>query len=522
MLKHVEIGVDLGEYEIKVVKIKQVKDGEVNQLEEFASYPVESELYSDDYFDEVKHAIKSFSKVIKRKRLSLNITLPLNLYSRILSTTVPIVDDKDLDKGIEFEAKQAINDFKDYKLTYSISETYEESNEYKVLVAALSNKMIDKLAKFKTLTVKINKVMLQPNVLERFAKGNDIIIDFGDKDTRVYMYKYGKLSKVEQVNSGGFIIRKAIEDYIDEHSLDESYDELIKEIYVESDLLEEDDGYAKEISSIIKPEITSLLDEVKRVVRSFELQEGINIDDVYYVGGLTELKYLSETLESELDINIKQLNIIAKETDKIKYDLAGMAAIIAKEDSDFNFANEVRMNVDYTSIFIATAAISLSIMLALVLLHGKYDKVLDDQGIVLSEQNQLLSGIQTDIDTVQSTIDESQRFIDTIEMIEKRDIWLSDILYAIPYRTPLNVVISKLDIKDGFAHIEGQSGNYSSIGFFANRLEELGEVEIVSIDDYSEENRYSVITDNPETISNEYVMKRSFVITLKHDNKFHE
>lgn len=637
-----EIGIDLGVHEIKIAEANKVKlDGgissDLNHLKSYKSYPVDCQAYSDEYFKLLKTSIKDYAKVFKKKGLSLNISLPINKHTNSMFLTVPSVSKKDLETGIKFEAEQALalEEIKDAQFTWKIINEYPELNEYEVLLATIDEKIVKALSGFKTIKWKVNRVMLQPILLERFSKGNDIMVDFGYTNTRVYMYKEGKLAEVESINISGFSIEKKIDDYLKDNNIEGKNDfgeeinakniikkafipnELIKDInYVVEDEtddissnineteissnedmerinkefemakqnndtfflpdygdeneeiveknedsetvfydiedteeltdiedehtdteeltnvdleteadLETEEVFEKsefdeakiveEVSELLQSPINKLIDEIKRVIRSFELQNGINIDNVYYVGELSNFKYFTEKLESQLDLPTKPLNIVNKDIDSLKYDLASLSMLDAKLKDDTNFTSFIKANVDYQSMIIAILAISLSVGLAFFMINDKYSDVISEQQTQESQQMSTISGLENEIATIQQSMDKNTAFIDRIEGLKNQKKWLSDILYVIPDITPNNVVIKKINIVNENVQILGYGADYSSIGFLSAELEKIGLVKIETIEDFNPADGkvYSVVNSNA-TVSDKFIMTKEFNMTL--------
>lgn len=532
MFKFTEIGIDLGGNEIKIAEADRVKfdtdiDSDLNHLKAYKSYPVNCEAYSEEYFKLLKKSIKDFAKTFKKGSLSLNISLPINKHTNAMFLNVPSVNKKDLEVGIKFEAEQALalEEITDAQFTWKIINEYPELNEYEVLLATIDRNIVKTLSQFKTIHCKVNRVMLQPILLERFAKGNDVMVDFGYTNTRIYMYKEGRLTEVDSINISGFTIEKKIEDYLKENAI-EGQDEfgeeinaknIIKKIYVANEMLvsEYEIELIKDISEVLKKTISKLIDEIKRVVRSFELQNGLNVDNVYYMGELSNLRYFPETLEAELDLQTKPLNIINKDIDGTKYDLASLTMMDAKLKDDTNFTQYIKANIDFSSIIVAILAISLSIGMAFFLINAKYDRVLNEQTQEANQQMETIGGLDRDIENANKDINRNQEFIRKIDDLKSQKKWLSDILYVIPDVTPNTIVVKKIDIVNKEVEIVGYGADYSSVGFFSSELEKIGTLNLNTLIDTVEEGDvYSVITDDIKNVSEKYKMNKTFTMTL--------
>lgn len=521
MLKFTEIGVDLGQYEIKIARVVELKDEfnkGFNQLVDYESYPVYSEMYSDEYFKTLKKAVGQFSKKIKKTMVSLNIVIPLNDSASVTMLNLPAVSEKDLNEGIKFEAAQ-LNPEKnpsEYQNTWKIANNYEELNEYEIMLATIEDKIIKEFSQFKTIKWKVNRIMLAPIILERFAKGNEVIIDFGYNATRLYMYKEGSLSSIETIPIGSIALENEVEKYIKTHGLDVEVEELTSQIHIQNEMFEEE-SLITDISKEVAPTIMNLLDKVKMNVRSFELQNGINLNNVFYMGGLSNLKYLNSAIESELDMEVKSLSIVAKEFDDVKYDLAALVMISPELKDKMDFSKFIKMNIDYKSILVATLTTSLSLGLAFGILNTKYDTMIEEQNTSISEQTSTMSTVQSDIQDLDSKIAKNQEFLNKVNGVKTKKTWLSDALYLIPDATPLTVTVKDMKITNGNIELEGYSSDYSAIGFFAKKLKDIGEAEITSVSNIGKrDNIYSVTSDEPDTISNKYIMKKQFKIIVKH------
>lgn len=550
MIKSTEIGIDLGSNEIKIVHLEEVNSvssSDLNHLREYESYPVSSPIYSKEYFATLKNAIKDFSKKIKKSKLSLNFVIPYDNNANILFLNLPMVDEKDLNLGIKFEVEQNLPELKnlDYKSAWKITEEYEELKESEILFATLNSEIIKSFTKFKTINWKVNKIMLQPIILERFAKENDVIIDFGNSSSRLYMYKDGNLAEIQQFEVGystlissvkaalkQYAVNTAENIYLDDEAkeniaerifeAEDNLDEFIYKLYVKNGFLNDDDVFLNDISEKIEPMLLDLIEDVKRNIRTFELKNGINIDNIYYMGGLFNIKYLDNKLEAELDANVEPLNMVAKDIEDIKYDLAGLVAISQKTKDKMDFSQHIKANIDYNSILVGAVTVSLSVSLLIGFLHNNYDELIEGQQETEAKQVQTISLVDSQISQVQNSINDNRMFIDKISRISNDGSWLSDALFILPDAIPLSVSITNLQVVNGQVQIKGYSADYSAIGFFTKKLEEYGAVKIVSIADYNpgeSTTLYSVVTDTPETISEKYIMTKEFSLTLSHNGE---
>ena len=634
MFKFKEVGIDLGSNSIKIARIDKTGSTSslnpiLSQLKDYKTYPVNCEPYTAEYYQLLKSCIKDFSKTYKLFKLSLNITIPVdNVHSHINFIDMPIVSEKLLGEGVELEAEQkmAMEGITDSHFTWKISKEDTGLEEYRILLANLEKDIVKALTQFKTIKWRINRVMLQPVVLERIAESNDIVLDMGHSSTRVYLYADGKLAQVEVIDIGGKDVLNDVKNYLEENSmedisaedilkqvpmynetlgddvfdrdldkenfadydlfedendndgdvlfLDESHYEeetndddieyLEKEMFIEenedeevesiNEFLEnndlqdietkdenfedvkdlediEDETYdpklIKELSLAIDGKVKRIIEEVKGIVRMFELQTGSSVDSIFYVGQLSNLTFFKESIEAELELELKPVDILDinnEQDDNVTlYSLASLVSMDAELKDDTNFAKFIKANIDYSSIIVIALTLSLSVGFTFKVIDDKYTERISELDAIQAEQSQTLSNLQRDIDVAQESINKNNDFIQRMDMLKAQKKWLSDILYVIPERTPLTIVIKDLSIKDGTVVLGGYSSDYSSIGFFANKLEDIAEVNINSISERGNpEVIYSVTMDDPELISDKYIVKYSFRITLKYQDTFLE
>ena len=610
MLKYEEIGIDLGSKNIKIARvdktgsISSLNNTTLNQLKDYKTYPVNCEPYTTEYYQLLKSCIKDFSKTYKLFKLSLNIAIPVdNVYSHINFIDMPVVSEKLISEGVELEAEQkmTMEGIDNSYFTWKIMKEDEDLEEYRILLANLSKNIIKSLTQFKTIKWKINRIMLQPVILERIVESNDIILDMGHSAIRVYLYEEGKLSQVEIIDIGGRDILNDVKNYLNEHSkenidsedilkqipvyaktLDDTFDndlnyikddvlfltedeienedekdvdeeiesinEFIDDKTLEKDIEENseitneeiteeensenevkyDPELIKELSLAIDENVNRIIEEIKRIVRMFELQTNSNVNSVFYLGQLSNLMFLKESIEAEWELQLKPVDILdindeQEENNVTLYSIASLISMNAKLKDDTNFAKLVKANIDYSSIIVIALTISLSIGTTFKIVNDKYVERINELKSIETEQSDTMSSLENDIASTQESIDESNNFINKINELKSQKKWFSDILYVIPERTPLTIVIKDLNIEDGVAIIKGYSSNYSSIGFFANKLEDIANVNIDSIEDIDESDTiYSVTMNNPDLISDKYIAKYSFQIMLTYEDTFLE
>ena len=671
--KFKELGIDLGNSTIKIATVDKIHTRTssmvpvLNRLGAHEVYSVDCTPYSPEYFSFLKSCLKQFSKKYKLRNISLNITIPLdNLESHIHFFDMPIVDKKLLSDGVSYEAEQLMDSESIYnsEYTWKINEEKVATKEYEILLATLSKSLINSLASFKTINWKVNRLILQPVLLERFTENNDVIIDFGHLSTRVYLYKKGLLSETELINIGAKQLIEKVKIYLDNHQIqDVSAQEIIKHVAIrnkkweeivhipkskgqensefvdefldnlsdtvnkdsdedsnltnadldsflmdlgadnsddqekvvevakkedlnetldeidsflsdlnivpnqedyesfnepklkehkklellneeESALLEEkgelvnpseielfdeeskkedeyDEDLLRELSFVIDEDINSMVTEIKRAIRMFELKTGQSVDNIYYFGQVSKMSILTSIIESELEMKLKPIEILdmAEEGLVSLYSIASLASMDPKLKDNTDFSKHIKPNIDYNSVIVILLTLALSTGLAFKLISDKYQEEISNLNSIAPTQQQTLMKLNDDISSLNSSIADYDLFIERTDALKAQQKWLSDVLFLLPDRTPLTIAIHDIAILDGQVTIKGYSSDYSSIGFFANKLEDIAKIEIKSIDEFnpSDGNIYSVTMDTPELISDKYKIEKEFTITLSYD-----
>lgn len=676
--KFKELGIDLGNSTIKIATVDKIHTRTssmspvLSRLGAHEVYSVDCTPYSPEYFSLLKSCLKQFSKKYKLRNISLNVTIPLdNLESHVHFFDMPIVDRKLLSDGVSYEAEQAMDSELIYnsEYTWKINEEKETTKEYEILLTTLSKSLINSLASFKTINWKVNRLILQPVLLERFAGNNDVIIDFGHLGTRVYLYKKGRLSETGLINIGAKQLIESIETYLDNHQIqDVSAEEIIKHVAIRnkkweetvhstksneqenSELTEEfldnlsdtvenskdsdedseltnadldsflmdlgsdssedqeeveeeeedsnetldeidsflsdlnivskqedyesklverfnesklkehqksellnkeepapleekgelvdpgeleltnedsekegkyDEDLLKELSFVIDEDINSMVTEIKRIIRMFELKTGSSVDNIYYFGQVSKMSILTSIIESELEMKLKPVEILDMEEEGLGslYSIASLASMDPKLKDNTDFSKHIKPNVDYNSVIVILLTLALSTGLAFKLVSDKYQEEISNLNSIALTQQKTIMKLNDDISLLNYNIADYDSFIARTDALKAQQKWLSDVLYLLPDRTPLTIVIHDIAILDGQVTIKGYSSDYSSIGFFANKLEDIAQIDIKSIDEFSTSggNMYSVTMDEPELISDKYKVEKVFTITLSYD-----
>ena len=525
-MKHEKIGIDLGTYTIKMVVIEEVSD--IFRIKYAKIYKVDS---SKDYYKFLKKCIKDFTEENGIRFASFSFSIPYTPeIMNIEFLQMPIVDKKILKKSLkyEIEERELTDDLDSIYYNWEIlnKNVNEYDSEYDIILATIEKKIIKELSELKTVKWKIDNIELQPITVGRLIEGDSVVVDFGNKATRIYLYKNGKISGIEQVSFGGENLTQIVKDITGISDIEE-VENIKKQCFISNELITIDvSREIEECSIAITKEVYQTFEEIKRLIRSFELKNNIMVEEIYYIGETSNLLYFTELFSKELDVNIKPLELLTPKdeeemlSDLKIYTLAGSSTLFEKYLylPVLNFSKFTRFQVDLTPIIIGLACTSLSMHLGVYGIHKKYDKHIEDLNKIQSKQNVIIDELDREIEEVSFVKDKNEKTINTIKELIDEKKWLSDILYVLPDKTPSETVIAKVNSKDGIVVLNGYTKNYSDIGFLAMELEKLGEVTIDSVQNEIGGEIYPVEYKELENTKEDKVMRRVFQITLKYND----
>jgi len=523
-----KIGVDLGTYSIKMIEIKEVSD--LFERKCAKTYVVGKNKTEKEYYLFLKKCILDFLKINKIKFALFSFTIPCNEPDAILKfITMPVVDKKTLQKSLryEIEEKEIAKNFDDIYYNWEIIKNYdvEQESEYNILLAVIKKKIIKELSKLKTVHWQIENIELQPITVGRLISGDSVVVDFGHKGTKVYMYKDGNLSNTEILDIGGLSFSELIAHKFSLMSADE-IEGTKHQTYIINDFIENHGvDEVKTASTLITEESKNLFNEIKRLNRSFELQNNIIIEQVYYLGGTVNIEYFVDLFTKELEIPVKALELLTpKEENGIledlrEYTLASSAIIYKKYKyfNDLNFSKNAKFQLELTPIIVGLICAAVIAHAGTYYTNNKYDGYITDISKVQTQQKSVTNELNTKISSINSKNSAQRSSIDSINMLLNQNKWLSDIMYILPDKVPKNTIVSDVVCVDGSITLTGYTSNYSDIGFFAIALEEFGKVTVNTIDNEvtMPESTGSV---GGGTTSISPKVSKTFVITLKYTN----
>ena len=555
-----KIGIDVGAYSIKIATIKKVEANNSYTEENNKTYIIDS--LDGDIFKFIKKCLNDFTKSNNIYFADLHFSFPYdNKNSITKNITIPNLDKKSINKGIKNEVSTIItNNIFDEKITVNdYNYNWEKINEDKdmdIAIAILAKDVTKQLSKLKRVNWKISNIELQPYSIGRLLNvENTAVIDFGHTSTRIYLYKNNKFYDGEIIDiSGKTLLDEIMEQYpnIGSNELIEmikdndilssksingvsllTLDDDVPESIIDSsnNLLKK--GKTKEEYENNKSKILKILndisDEIKLIIRRFEMTEDISLLDVYYTGNLSNFNFLTDYISSELSIDLKPLNILNSNTNELlssnKNNISALTAytpavgsMLIKEYpyySELNFAKDARPEIDYSSILLGVLCVSIIANGAIFVIDKKYQENINTINISLGKQEATHTKLIKDTMDARDNIARDNKFIKKVDDIKAQKKWLSDIFFSLSKLAPKGVALEEIEEKAGITIISGYARDYSNIAYFILELEKIGDPEVDTIDNIPQASRDIFLYEGTNYQEKE-ALKHKFKITLNH------
>src|SRR5699024_643806 len=127
-----------------------------------------------------------------------------------------------------------------------------------------------------------------------------------------------------------------------------------------------DEDLLRELSFVIDEDINSMVTEIKRIIRMFELKTASSVDNIYYFGQVSKMSILTSIIESELEMKFKPIEILDMDEEGLGslYNIASLASMDPKLKDNTDFSKHIKPNVDYNSVIVILLTLALSTGLA--------------------------------------------------------------------------------------------------------------------------------------------------------------
>lgn len=560
LIKFNKLGVDLGSRYIKIASLIQNEEGQPI-IDNYTVYDAVGTIGERAYFKGFKQNIKDFIKAYDMDGITMSITISaIDDVTTSTLMTLPSRDEKVLKKAVKFEVEEdeLVDNLANHYMVWEALDDVDDEEGYNLdiseshlIVTTVKKNIIYELAQIRKLKWKIENIELQFRTIGRLTQGISAVIDFGHDSTRLYLYEDGELIRMERVSDGGQALTEKIrkESGID---LTVEAEKLKHQGFVVED--EDDFTYSSEVPrnviDLITDESYFVIDEIKQLIRGYELSDMMTIEHMYYTGAGSRLTNFSDILTAEFDGAILPLGIkhpiddseesnewdeveddvfILEDEDKEESDstsavpsvevlmMAYSAAQFDTEEyySTFNYAKFLKYNFDVTSILIAVAFMALVLNIGVGFVNEKYDEDIADIRTAQVQQEQTGDELQRELGAASQQKSSMTAFISRIEGLSDVKNWFSDVLYILPGRTPHGIVVQNINIVEDEIKLYGFSADYSNIGFFAKELSVLGDVEIMTIETLDDEGVFlnpTESTDEPGAGPN---MSHVYEITIQ-------
>jgi Tfp pilus assembly PilM family ATPase len=557
MLNRTNIGIDFGDYSIKITAFIRKKNKYVNK-EYVMNYKI-SDI--ENYFSDAREKLKLFKKEFKIKFSFLNFSLPGDIpfctglgYADFPSNKSSLMQ-KAL--GYEIQKDMGINSLNNYSYLSEEIDTFidEDNLSHSVVMYNVINKdIIFELKKFTSIKNKIKNVFIQPIYLKNKTEKNSIVVDFGNNKTRLYMFESGVLQNVKLIDFGEKEIDKAIrkstdftnkEDIIevknkcfsldeyeedDYEDISEKYETELEEYKnkygnddiektEENNVFYGNDELIQECSELVMEEFSTLTQKIKQTVRAYELSNGIKFDNFYISGGLSRYENVENILSDEFSLEVDHLSTLRvfnrfrlKKKNK-KFVMSSILTDIEKnENKILNFNKFTKFTVDVIPILIGILCVTVIVNGVALKINKEYNEKIFELNSQLNSVSQEVEREKNKTASIENNIREAEGLASSAKQIDMQKYWHSDVFKVLQAITPSELIIYKMDSKPNVITFNGYSNNYSNIGFFGLALEKYGTVNIKEINK-TEANFF--ITRNGEEVP----MEEEFLIVLEYDGK---
>jgi len=174
--KHNTIGLDIGSSSIKLVQVRQSKQGLA--LENFALSPLQMEAIYEGGIRDTSIVIESIKELVSSQELkSKNVALSIGGHSVIVKkVTLPAMSDEELAESIQWEAEQYIPyDADDVYLDHQVLQLRPEQGQMDIILVAAKRDVVDQYVDV------VREAGLKPVVVDTdcFAVQNTFELNYG-------------------------------------------------------------------------------------------------------------------------------------------------------------------------------------------------------------------------------------------------------------------------------------------------------------------------------------------------------
>lgn len=490
------IGVDIGTYSVKCAIVKKIKDAYVIRKKEEYVLTGKGKLQKE--LGRILHAFTRKHKVhLPVFCFSLPYITP-RMTARILN--VPRLAPKEMKKSMHYEVESRLMFQEMDEVDYGWDIVRETEDECQVMAITLEKAIVEEIMAAQR-HLGWSTACIEPQVISfgrLIGQESCAIIDFGHDGTRVMIYQNGIPLAVQSVDIGGKHLTREIEEAIKTGRLKVEHGERVldpvEEKHQYGAVLQglegiENDPRILQAANVIAKQVETLCGEVKQILRAFEVKEEVNIETMYYVGGGAKLKYLVDYFQTELERSLVPLCPTAEgeENDEDYLFTAAVGSWAYRNHPYMRGINFVgrppKIKFKPEKALAVVLGFLLVAQVGLYDMHQRTDERLNELHSSRSAVEQRRDQIERQARIIQQEIYRYRDLSALVGAVDDVKMWASDILYDLPPRTPVGVQVNQIEMTNQVPHIVigGKAYSYSDIGFFAIKLEELGQVELKQI-----------------------------------------
>lgn len=472
-MKRNNIGVDIGLYSLKCAVLEKVKDSYVLKHKETYRITKKEQRMNSEF---IKESIIDFTKKYKIRRANLYFSIPfMSPEVQFRFFDMPILPEKELAKGIRYKIEGAIlSDFDSIFYKWSVIPKDEE--DCRVLAVSVYQALVNEIKKIKKRGWRTISIEPQIVSLGRLAKKDSAVIDFGHRGTRLMVFRDGFPVYIDTIDLGGKDFTEAISRRYPEQaeSVKHEFGAVIPDKSIETN------PNVLAIADLVLDVARDLSMQLKQSLRIAEVEQGIEFNEIYYIGNGAKLRYLIDYLSSETGYDLMPLNLTSN--DEYPYAVASGASLGGDYLKDINFVKAApkKKHDPMKTLFVVVGAI-LAMQAGLYYLNIETNKRFDG---VISKNEVVRSEIMNTENEIRINEEEIQKYREieiALTRIQGRRTVNSDILFEFPKRLPENISLREVSISAGEMTFRGDYETYSDVGVFAIALEEIGDVDIETL-----------------------------------------
>ena len=319
-LKESFLGVDIGTSSIKIAEVAFGKDGP-----EFLNYGILEELGNIDrpntalqsstlkLFDQdVISYIKFLSQKSHFKSTGVVASLPaFSVFTTVVE--LPVMVDSELADALKFKAKQyiplPISSITIDWIKVKEKEDADGNKKQLIFLIAITNEQVEKYKKiFSAAGLKLIALEIEGFSLARSLAKEDkptVIVDIGARSTGISVAQDGVLYFSSQSDFAGSTLTRAVASGLGVNN------RRAEDLKKQRGLLNVGIGAEQELSTLMKPTLDVIINEVKRVMENYRNTYHQEVKEVVLTGGGAQLLGLEDYFTKELSLPVKKANPFA-------------------------------------------------------------------------------------------------------------------------------------------------------------------------------------------------------------------